>query len=323
LQLFISDFNTLVFKTFNRYELVSAPSVILIYGPWGLGKTTMLNFLYQRMRKKKVLTEFLNARSFSQKYAYAAQNNLLLPFRERFRSLQLLFIDDLQLLAGKTKTLEELLYTYEHLIEREGKLIISFEADFPALGFLGEGLASRFLGGLVLTIKRPLNEEIERFIEYYLNKRNLSMEQEVTKTLSDLVYNLRMTVNSINGFIEFSESRGNTFTQNHFLEYLKISEKTNSRKLEPLNIIKITAGATDTTVTDLLGSKRTPKISEARQLAIYVIRILCNISYSEIGHIFSRGHGAIIHACRQTEKRIAQDLYLRQKFETINKFFLT
>lgn len=323
MQLFVSDFNSLVYKTVYSYDLFNSPSVILIYGPSGLGKTTMLNFLYQRMCKKRVSAEFINARTFSQRYAFAAQNNLLTSFRERFRSPKLLFVDDLQLLAGKTKTIGELFYTYEHVIGQEGKIIISLEADFPALGFLSEGLASRFLGGLVFKIKQPSNEEIERFIEYFLNKRNLYMEQEVISTLSGLVCNLQMAVNSINDFIVFSGLRGTGFDLKNFQDFLSESEEANLRKLEFHNIIRVTAEITDTTVDDLLGSKRTPRISEARQLAIYAIRSLLQCSYPEIGRNFSRGHGAIIHACGQIEKRITQDPDLRRKFNTINNFFQT
>lgn len=322
MQLFVSDFNSLVYKTLNSYDLVNAPSVTLIYGLSGLGKTAMLNFLYQRMRTKRVLTEFINARTFAQKYAYAAQNNLLFPFRERYRSPKLLFLDDLQLLAGKSKTLGELFYTYEYIIERGGKMIISLESDFPALGFLGEGLASRFLGGLVLKIKQPSSDEIERFSEYYLGKRDLCIEREVIKALTDLACNLGMAASSINEFVEFSELRGTALTLKYFQEYLRKSEETNLRKLEPLNVIRVTAEVTGTTTDDLIGFKRTPEISEARHLAIYAVRFLCHNSYPEIGRCFSRGHGAIIYACRQMEKRMELNIVIKQKFETINKFFL-
>jgi chromosomal replication initiator protein len=288
-----------------------------------MGKTTMLKFLYQRICNRRVSAEFINARTFAQKYAYAAQNNLLTSFRERYRSPKLLFMDDLQLLAGKTKTLGELFYTYEHVIEQEGKMIISLEADFPALGFLGEGLASRFLGGLALKIKQPSNEEIERFIQYYLNQKKIFLEQEVISTLSCLVCNLQMAVNIINDFIEFSGLKATGFDPVNFQEFLSKSEEANIRKLEFHNIIRVSAEIMKTTVDDLLGSKRTPGISEARQLAIYAIRSLCQCSYPEIGRYFSRGHGAIIYACKQMEKRIALDSDLRRKFDEINKFFQT
>ncbi|MDD4345776.1 MAG: DnaA/Hda family protein [Desulfitobacteriaceae bacterium] len=321
MQLFVSDFNSLVYKTIYSYDLVNSPSVILIYGPSGSGKTTMLEFLYQRISNKKVSAEFINARAFAQRYAYAAQNNLLTSFRERYRSPKLLFMDDLQLLAEKTKTIGELFYTYEYIIEQEGKMIICLEADFPALGFLGEGLASRFSGGLTLKIRQPSNEEIERFIEYYLNSRNLYMEQEVISALTGMECNLQMVVNTINDFIEFTGLKGTGFDLENFQEFLSKSEEANLRKLEFCNIIRVTAEIMNTTTDDLLGSRRTPGISEARQLAIYVIRLLCKCSYPEIGRYFSRGHGAMIYACRQMEKRIAGDSDLKRKFDAINKFF--
>ncbi|HWQ72321.1 MAG TPA: DnaA/Hda family protein [Desulfitobacteriaceae bacterium] len=322
MRLFVSDFNSLAYKTFHNYKLVDAPAVTLIYGLAGLGKTTLLDYLYQSKQIKRIPAEYINARTFAQTYAYAAQNNLLFPFRERFRTPKILFMDDLHLLAGKSKTLGELFYTYEYIIEREGKLIISLEADFPALGFLGEGLASRFLGGLVLKIKQPSSPEIERFIEYYLAEKNLNMKREVIKAISDLVCNPGMAVSSINEFVKFSESKGKALTLKCFQEYLRKAQESNLRKLEPLNVIRVTAEVTGTTASELLGFKRTPKIAEARQLAIYAVRLLCHNSYPEIGRSFSRGHGAIIYACRKMEKRMEQDGALKQKLAAIKKFFI-
>ncbi|MFZ3102029.1 MAG: DnaA/Hda family protein [Desulfitobacteriaceae bacterium] len=321
MRLFVSNFNSLIYQTIDNFNFINAPQVTLIYGPQGLGKTTVLNLLYQRMFKKKISVKLVNARNFTQEYAYAAQENMLDSFRERFRTPKLLLIDDLQLLARKPKTQVELLYTYEHIIEREGKMIISLEADFPELNFLGKALASRFLGGLVLTVKPPLSEEMEEFIDYYLDQRRLIMEREAVQCLASLVCNLKMAISSINKFIEFAELRQVALTLKYFQEFWSKLEETDSRKLETVNVIRVTAEVMGSTVEELIGFKRTPKIAEARQLAIYTSRFLCQSSYPEIGRWFSRGHGAIIYACQQMDKKLALDNALKQRFETILKFF--
>ncbi len=321
MRLFVSDFNALIYQAIDKFNFDNAPQVTLIYGPQGLGKTTILNLLYQRMFRKRLLVELVNAQAFAQDYAYAAQENFLDSFRARFRSPKLLLIDDLQLLAGKPKTLVELFYTYEHIIEREGKMIISLEADFPELNFLGKGLASRLLGGLVLPVRQPLSEEIEEFINYYLEKRLLVMEREVVQALASLVCNLKMVINSIDKFVEFAEARQVALTLPYFQEFWTKLEAAKSRELEPVNVIRVSAEVMGITVEDLLGFKRTPKIAEARQLAIYSTRFLCRNSYPEIGRCFSRGHAAIIYACQQMDKKLALDHNLKQKFEAIIKVF--
>lgn len=321
MRLFVSNFNSLIYQAIDNFNFVNTPQVTLIYGPQGLGKTTILNMFYQRMRKKRISVELVNARAFAQEYAYAAQENMLDSFRARFRSPKLLLIDDLQLLARKPKTLVELLYTYEHIIEREGKIIICLEAEFPELNFLGKGLASRFLGGLVLTVKQPLSEEMEEFINYYLDKRRLIMEREAVQCLASLVCNLKMAINSINKFVEFAESRQVALTLKYFREFWSELEDAKSRELEPVNVLRVTAEVMGSTVEELLGFKRTPRIAEARQLAIYTIRFLCQSSYPEIGRSFSRGHGTIIYACQQMDKKLTLDNALKQRFETIIKVF--
>ena len=321
MRLFVSNFNSLMYQAIDNFNFVTGPQVTLIYGPPGLGKTTLLNLLYHQMRKNKISVELVNARAFAQDYAYAAQENSLFSFRERFRSPKLLLMDDLQLLARKPKTQVELFYTYEHIIEREGKMVIILEADFPKLDFLGQGLASRFLGGLVLTVKQPLREEIEEFINFYLDGRRLIMEREAVQCLASLVNNLKMAISSVDKFVEFAESRQVALTLSYFQEFWVESAAANSRELKPVNVIQVTAELMGITVEDLLGFKRTPKLVEARYLAMYTIRYLCRNSYPEIGRSFSRAHGAIIYACQQMDKKLALDNALKERFDTIIKVF--
>ena len=321
LQLFISDFNSLIYQIFKNYDIEKAPSVILVYGPQGSGKTTMLNFLYERIGQKGVRAEFVNAQSYSRKFAYAAQNDLLPVFRKRYRSSQLLVIDDLQILSGKTQTLKELLYTYEHMAEYQGKIVISLEADFPNLDFIGKGLASRFLGGLVLHFKQPTRAEMVNFIGYYLDKKFLKMEQDAVRHLASLVSDLHRAANFLDKLAEFSAKEPGILSLENLQLYWNKIENINCRKSEPVNVIRVTADVMEISEEDLLGFKRTPKIVEARQLAIYAVRFLCRNSYPEIGRVFSRGHGAIIYACRRMDKKIAQDDTLKQKLEAIIEVF--
>ena len=136
----------------------------------------MLRNIYQHIGLKEG-SIFTDALSFARQYAYAAQDNKLNLFRQRYRSTQLLLIDDLQFLAGKAKTIEELHYTYEYVIGNGGKMVITLEADSPQLEFLGERLASRFLSGVVIPIERPHENEIERFLNEYIHEKHLFMDK--------------------------------------------------------------------------------------------------------------------------------------------------
>ena len=310
---FKSDFNIQAWRLIKKYDIEKAPDVTLIYGSRGVGKSVMLRHLHQRIGVNEggILTDSL---SFARQYAYAAQENKLTIFRQRHRSTRLLLLDDLQLIAGKVKTIEELHYTYEYVTENGGKMVITLQGDGPQLEFLGERLASRFMSGMVIPIDRPKVEEMERFLDEYSHFKHLFVDKQVLQAISERKDNLTDAVQVIEQFVQFAESQQNALSFQCFQSYCEHEDQRKDRVVDPINIIRIAALTMEVSVEELLGPTRKPNVNEARQLAIYVIRTLTKLSFPEIGKYFNRKHPTIILSYKKMQDKLVKDQVLYKKY---------
>jgi len=317
---FLSEFNIRAWRLIKHYKLEKAADVTLIYGQKGLGKTAMLRYLHQHNGQYEgwILADAL---AFSRQYAYAAQDNKLNTFRQRYRTTRLLLIDDLQLLEGKLKTIEELHYTYEYVIGNGGKMVIALEANSPQLDFLGERLASRFLSGVVIPIDVPLIHEIERFMVEYIQQKHLFIDTEVLGIIAKRINNLADASRIIEQFVEFAELQQDELSVHCFQAYWEYKERKRNTATEPMNIIKIAAHAMEIPVEELIGPSRKPKVNEAREMAIYSIRTLCQISYPAIARYFNRNHSTMIISYKKMQKKLSNDPRLEEIYGNILKVF--
>jgi len=317
---FLSEFNIRAWRLIKNYELVKAADVTLIYGQKGLGKTAMLRYLYQHGGQDEggILADAL---AFARQYAYAAQDNKLNQFRQRYRTTRLLLIDDLQFLEGKVKTIEELHYTYEYVIANGGKMVITLDATLPQLGFLGERLASRFLSGVVLPIAVPLVHEIERFLAEYIHQKHLLIDTEVLGIIANRTDNLADAMRIIEQFVEFAELLQDQLSLQCFHTYWEYEENKGNMAIEPMNIIKIAAQIMEIPVEELVGPSRKPRVNEARELAIYIIRTLCQISYPAIAGYFNRSHSSMISSYKKMQEKLTKDLELEKIYHNIINVF--
>lgn len=317
---FLSDFNIHVWRLITNYQLGRAQGVTLIYGPYGVGKSTMLRHLY-RLNAQQDGSLIVDALSFSRQYAYAAQEKKLNQFRERYRGTRLLLLDDLQLLEGKIKTIEELQHTYENVVANGGKLVFTLQGHTPNLDFLGERLASRLMSGLVIPIERPMNHEIKRFISETLQSKHIQMEESVINVIAERTNNLSHALDVITQFIQYAEAQKNELNFSCFHDYWKSEEDRKALVADPMNIIRAVAVTMEVSVQELLGQSRKTNINEARQLSIYIIRTLTQISYPAIACYFNRKHSAMIASCKKINDRLTVDQELFRKYESILSMF--
>lgn len=313
---FLSEFNTRAWRFVKNYRPEKAADVTLIYGQKGLGKTTLLRYLYQHNGQYGILTD---AMAFARQYAYAAQDNKLDLFRRRYRTTKLLLIDDLQFLKGKAKTIEELYFTYEYVIGNKGKMVLTFEADSLQLEFLGQQLASRFLSGVVIPLPRPFATEIEHFTKEYIHRKQLIMDKEIPRMIAECTNNLANALTIITQFIEFAEQQQNKLSLQCFQTYWEYKER--NLTIEPTNIIKKVAQTMEISVEELMGPSRKARVNEARQLAIYIMRTLCQTSYPIIASYFKRNHSSIIASYKKMVHKLAVNPELEKKYKNILKTF--
>lgn len=315
---FLSDFNIRAWRLIKHYELDKAADVTLIYGHKGLGKSAMLRYLDQH-RGQQQGGILVDALAYARQYAYAAQDKKLNLFRQRYRTTRLLLIDDLQVLEGKVKTIEELQYTYEYVISNGGKMVITLEADSPQLEFLGERLASRFLSGVVIPISVPLGEELERYLAEYIQQRFLFVDPEVLRIVAHRTDNLAEPLKILEQFVQFAELHQDQLSLQCFQAFWEYREKQQNKAAEPMNIIKVVAQTMEITAQELVGPSRKPRVNEAREMAIYTIRTLCQLSYPVMAGYFNRNHSTMIISYKKMHEKLLKD----QELEKIYRAVLT
>ncbi|MGI5902026.1 MAG: DnaA ATPase domain-containing protein [Desulfitobacteriia bacterium] len=142
----------------ETFEFPQAPPITILVGEKGFGKTKLLNTLYKKC-KADIPTILVEARKYCSKYCYLATNGDPSPFRKQFRSSKLFLFDNLDLLKGKKKTIEELHHTIDAILAQGGKIVITYGGRELDLSFLGERMASKLRSGLIIYLKKPPNRQ--------------------------------------------------------------------------------------------------------------------------------------------------------------------
>lgn len=317
---FVSRFNQLAVTTLKNYDRSYAPTVTLLNGPSAVGKTELLRACYELQRDQGRVI-YMDAQSFAQSFAYAAQEGGLTNFRNRIRSASLLIFDHLEKLKGKKQSIGEFLHTYEALSEHGGRMIVGFQGPISQLDFLGKKLSSRLLGGLTISIETPASSEMLEYTSRYMRSRYLHTEYRVIEQISSRVKNFREAQEWVQGFVQYANEREVTLEYSVFSEYRVVREKALLRLPTPENIVRRVAELTNLTPEEIRGSHRMTRIHEARLLAIYTIRSLCQLSYPEIGKYFQRAHSAIIKSCQEFPKRMKDNPEWNDKYNSLLDYF--
>ena len=315
-----SSFNQIAVNTLQTYEPKHAPFLTLVYGPAGVGKTELLRSCFLRLKKQHRVI-YIDALDFSRSYAFAAQEGTLTQFRERLRSTSVLIFDHLEKLKGKVRSIEEFLHTYETLFEQGARLIVSFQGSISELDFLGEKLTSRLLGGLALPILSPSESEMYHYLSRYSQSRYLILEEKVLEEISSRVGNFREAQEFLQGFTRYAEKIDEALDASALARFVALKVKESDHLPTPDNIVRKVAELTEVEPAQIYGDQRTTRIREARQLAIYAIRMLCQLSYPEIGRYFNKAHSSIIKSCQQFPNQMKENPAWEEKLNLLLQYF--
>ncbi len=263
--MFVSDYNLIAFKFIDSFDYSQAPQVTIIVGEEGLGKTTLLNSLLLKCQDNVFPTVLIGAQKFTAKYCYAACNGGLSLFRKYFRSSKLLLLDNINLLKGKTKTIEELLYTFDTILAQGGKAVITYGGKELKLDFLGDRLASRLRSGLVIRLQNPTEEEINCFAKYYLDSINKSFIKPFARETK--IKNMKQVINII-----------------------EIKEPISLKTLEEIVslVLPIVCDHFNVEEKKVLGPEKSNNIVKARYMVYLLLYEHYHYSYQEISAYFNR-----------------------------------
>lgn len=325
-------FNTFVVGSCNQFAHAASLAVaespakaynpLFLYGGVGLGKTHLLNAIGNFIQEKRPGTRiaYLSSEQFTNEVINSIRYDKMLEFRNKYRGVDTLLMDDIQFIAGKERTQEEFFHTFNTLYEAHKQIVLSsdrFPKDIPTIE---ERLRSRFEWGLIADLQIPDLETRIAILRKKAEVENIKLPDEVAQLLAE---NTRGNVRELEGALirvgAFSSLTGQAIT-------LELAKKTLRDAMQSKKII--TVEDIQKTVADrfhlkqgeLKSKKRTKTIVQPRQITMYLCRELTNLSFPEIGRQFGgKDHTTVIHACRQIERRAEADSALKQLLESISR----
>jgi chromosomal replication initiator protein DnaA len=291
---------------------------LFIYGGVGLGKTHLMqaigHYILSYAPQKKVV--YVSCEKFTNDFIDAIQNKTNISFRNKYRSADILLIDDIQFLAKKEGTQEEFFHTFNTLHQENKQIVISSDRPPKEIPTLEERLRSRFESGLITDIYAP-NFETRIAI---IRKKAASFSDEIpNEVLSFIADSIHSNIRELEGALTtvFAYSKLHKVPIN--LESAKNALKDIFRKKEDIVITseyikEVTAKYFNITVEDMNSKKRTRSISLPRQVAMYITREITDLSLPRIGEEFGgRDHSTVIHAC----SKIAEEMTTNTDFKNL------
>ncbi|GFO67563.1 chromosomal replication initiator protein DnaA [Geomonas limicola] len=296
---------------------------LFIYGGVGLGKTHLVNAIGNQILAKnpKAKICYYSSEKFMNEMINSLRYKKMDEFRNKFRKMDLLLIDDIQFMAGKEATQEEFFHTFNALYESHKQIVVTsdkFPKDIPGLE---ERLRSRFEWGLIADIQPPNVETKVAILKKKSDQHQVNLPDDVALFLAEgATSNIRELEGMLIRLEAFASLTGNEITLSMAREVMKdiIVEKTKEISVEMIQ--KQVAEHFRIKVSELKSDKRIKTLVVPRQIAIYICRELTKSSFPEIGEKFGgKDHSTIIHSVRKIEKQLASDPDLKATVEDIKK----
>jgi len=297
---------------------------LFIYGGSGLGKTHLMQaigvHIIRNNPTSKVL--YVSAEMFTNELITAINDNKTRSFRNKYRKLDVLLIDDIQFLEGKEATQEEFFHTFEALYQNNKQIVITSDCPPVSLKGLDERLRTRFSWNMIADIQPPDYETRVAILKNFAVKSNIEITDDVYNVLcfiADQVKdNIRELEGAYNRVVSFSQLLHEKITIDNAKNILKDIVKDNEQAVAPERIRSTVANHYKIKLSDIDSPKRNAEITLPRQVAMYLCRETTDLSLPKIGKLFGNRHySTVIHAVEKIESSLKYDEELRENIETI------
>ncbi|WP_092264586.1 chromosomal replication initiator protein DnaA [Deinococcus reticulitermitis] len=283
---------------------------LFIYGDVGLGKTHLMHavghYLAERFPDKRI--EYVSTETFTNELINAIREDKTTQFRNRYRSVDLLLVDDIQFLAGKERTQEEFFHTFNALYESNKQIILSSDRPPKDIQTLEGRLRSRFEWGLITDIQSPEFETRVAILKMNAEHNRISIPQEVLELIArQVTSNIRELEGALMRVVAFSSLNNVPFSRAVAMKALSNVFAPQEVKVEMMDVLRQVAAQYGTTPDVIRGVGRAREIVVPRQVAQYLIRELTDHSLPEIGQFFGRDHSTVMHAISKVTEQIPKD----------------
>ncbi len=300
---------------------------LFLYGGVGLGKTHLMHAVAWNIKKRnpKKNVVYLTAEKFMYQFIKALRFKNIMSFKEQFRSVDVLMIDDVQFIIGKDNTQEEFFHTFNTLIDKKRQIIISADKSPADLDGLEDRLKSRLGWGLVADI-HPLTYELRLgILQAKAEQKSLNLKQEVMEFLANkITNNVREMEGALNRLAVHASIQDSEISVDLVKDVLKDLLRTNSRKITIDEIQKKVVEHYNIKLSDMHSPRRSRSVARPRQVAMYLAKSITTRSLPEIGRKFGgRDHTTVIHAIKTIEEIMVNDPNLAEDIELLTRILQT
>ena len=283
---------------------------LFIYGNSGLGKTHLLLAIGHDLLNKNpnLNVAYIKGDDFTNELIQAISRSTTNDFHEKYRNVELLLVDDIQFIAGKTATQEEFFHTFNTIYESGHQIVITSDRPPMEMTTLDDRLRTRFEGGLMADIQPPDLETRMAIIRNKATQLGLLLSDDVVLYIAEnITSNIRQIEGVIKRLTAYKEILDDTITIDSIKRAISDVIRVGTFIPSPDSIINATANYFNMTAADLTGVNRTKGVTEARQISMYLIRTLTNLSLPDIGKIFNRNHSKVLVSIRKIESQMEKN----------------
>lgn len=324
-------FQTLAVSGGNQLAYVSAQTVaknighsynpLFIYGPVGVGKTHLMqaiaNEVFQKNPEKKVI--YTTSEEFTNEVVEAIRTNDTARMKKRFRTIDLLIIDDIQFIAGKDRVQEELFHTFNILIDNSSQIVLSSDKPPEEIKKLEKRLSSRFSAGLTVDIEPPDFELRTAILLIKAKKYNLDLPIDIAKAVAQRFEDARSLEGALLRIVTELKTGGGEVNYDFIANFLKDKEKQNH--FHPDEIINGICRFYKIKSTLLKSPKRDASLVRARQIAMHLLKKELGLTLVEIGNILGgRDHTTVMHGVKKVENLLSSKNSFSLDIAGITKF---
>ena len=329
-----NTFDTFVIGPGNRFPHAASLAVaeapaeaynpLFIYGGVGLGKTHLMHAIGQHVLSNKPNAKviYTSSEKFTNEFIKSIRDNETEAFREKYRKIDVLLIDDIQFIQNKEQTQEEFFHTFNELHQNNKQIVISSDRPPKEIAKLEDRLRSRFEWGLIVDITPPDYETRMAILQKKIEEENLDIPPEALNYIANQIQsNIRELEGALTRLLAYSKLQGKPITTELTAEALKdIIQSPKSKKITIQDIQKIVGQYYSVRIEDFSAKKRTKSIAYPRQIAMYLSRELTDFSLPKIGEEFGgRDHTTVIHAHEKIANDIKSDPTFKQEVENLEK----
>ena len=284
---------------------------LFIYGPVGLGKTHLMQAIGQEIIEKRPNTKvlYITSEKFTNQLINAIKTGTTIKFREKYRNVDVLLIDDIHFIAGKEATMEEFFHTFNALYDAHKQIVVSSDKSPKEISNLEERLVSRFEWGLVTDIQPPDFETRTAILRSKAEREGLEIPDSVTLFIADKIKsNIRELEGALIRVVAYSKLVGKEVDEVVAQEVLKDLIVETQKKVTVDLIQRKVAEYFEIRLSDMTAKRRSRNVVYPRHVAMYLSRELTGLSFPDIGEQFGgRDHTTVLHAYEKIKKDVKKD----------------